>query len=188
MKIVGVAFFVKIFAFQSVILHQSPLLLNSQTNYRKNLLCSVVCLRLNRLITSIIFLLSMMRITNGCITDSTRPTKQLNLSVTSTQQETGTISTTDTDTSTLGSYYNSTVASLTDDCGVGAYSVATGKAVAYGIVGGLWGATEGFFYGLFSGDALEDLVIGSMVGSGLAVAVGVKDAYDDFKSDTSECA
>jgi hypothetical protein len=27
-----------------------------------------------------------------------------------------------------------------------------------------------------------------MVGSGLAVAVGVKDAYDDFKSDTSECA
>ena len=188
MKIVGVAFFVKIFAFQSVILHQSPLLLNSQTNYRKNLLCSVVCLRLNRLITSIIFLLSMMRITNGCITDSTRPTKQLNLSVTSTQQETGTISTTDTDTSTLGSYYNSTVASLTDDCGVGAYSVATGKAVAYGIVGGLWGATGGSFYGLFSGDALEGLVIGSMVGSGLAVAVGVKDAYDDFKSDTSECA
>ena len=134
MKIVGVAFFVKIFAFQSVILHQSPLLLNSQTNYRKNLLCSVACLRLNRLITSIIFLPSMMRITNGCITDSTRPTKQLNLSATSTQQETGTISTTDTDTSTLGSYYNSTVASLTDDCGVGAYSVATGKAVAYGIV------------------------------------------------------
>jgi hypothetical protein len=130
----------------------------------------------------------MMRITNGCITDSTRPTKQLNLSATSTQQETGTISTTDTETSTLGSYYNSIVALLTDDCGIGAFSVATGKAVAYGIVGGLWGATEGAFYGLFSGDRLEGLVIGSMVGSGLAVAVGVKDAYDDFKSDTSECA
>jgi carbohydrate-binding DOMON domain-containing protein len=106
----------------------------------------------------------MMRITNGCITDSTRPTKQLNLSVTSTQQETGTISTTDTETSTLGSYYNSIVALLTDDCGIGAFSVATGKAVAYGIVGGLWGATEGSFYGLFSGDRLEGLVIGSMVG------------------------
>ena len=79
---------------------------------------------------------------------------------------------------------------LTDDCSVGAYSVATGKAVAYGIVGGLWGATGGSFYDLFSGDALEGLVIGSMEGSGLglAVAVGVKDAYDDFKSDTSECA
>jgi hypothetical protein len=74
---------------------------------------------------------------------------------------------------------------LTDDCGVGAYSVATGKAVAYGIVGGLWGATGVSFYGLFSGDALEGLVIGSMVGSGLGLAVGVKDAYDGFKSDTA---
>ena len=64
------------------------------------------------------------------------------------------------------------------------------RQVAYGIVGGLWGVTGGSFYGLFSGDALEGLVIGSMEGSGLglAVAVGVKDAYDDFKSDTSECA
>ena len=76
---------------------------------------------------------------------------------------------------------------LTDDCSVGAYSVATGKTVAYGIVGGLWGATEGSFYGVLSGDSLEGLVIGSMVGSGLGLAVGVKDAYDGFKSDTVGC-
>jgi hypothetical protein len=144
-------------------------------------------MRLNHPTTSIIFLLSVMLITTGCITDSTKPTKQLSLSATSTQQETNTISTTDTETSTLGSYYNSTVALLTDDCSVGAYSVATGKAVAYGIVGGLWGVTEGSFYGVLSGDSLEGLVIGSMVGSGLGLAVGVKDAYDGFKSDTVGC-
>jgi hypothetical protein len=144
-------------------------------------------MRLNHPTTSIIFLLSVMLITTGCITDSTKPTKQLSLSATSTQQETNTISTTNTETSTLGSYYNSTVALLTDDCSVGAYSVATGKAVAYGIVGGLWGATEGSFYGVLSGDSFEGLVIGSMVGSGLGLAVGVKDAYDGFKSDTVGC-
>ena len=128
-----------------------------------------------------------MLITTGCITDSTKPTKQLSLSATPKQQETDTISTTDTETSTLESYYNSTVGLLTDDCGVGAYSVATGKAVAYGIVGGLWGATEGSFYGVLSGGSLEGLVIGSMVGSGLGLTVGVKDAYDGFQSDTVGC-
>jgi hypothetical protein len=66
--------------------------------------------------------------------------------------------------------------------------VATGKAVAHGIVGGLWGATEGSFYGVLNGDSLEGLVIGSMVGSGLGLAVGVKDAYDGFQSDTSACS
>ena len=43
------------------------------------------------------------------------------------------------------------------------------------------------FYGVLSGDSLEGLVIGSMVGSGLGLAVGVKDAYDGFKSDTVGC-
>jgi len=127
---------------------------------------------LNSPTTSIIFLFSVMLITSGCITDSTKPTKQLSLSATSTQQETDTIPTTDTEPSTLGSYYNSTVALLTDDCG---------------IVGGLWGATEGSFYGVLSGDSIEGLVIGSMVGSGLGLTVGVKDAYDGFKSDTVGC-
>ena len=54
--------------------------------------------------------------------------------------------------------------------------------------GGVWGATEGSFYGVLSGDSLEGLVIGSMVGSGLGLAVGVKDAYDGFQSDTSACS
>ena len=138
--------------------------------------------------TSIIFLLSVMLITTGCITDSVKSTKQLSLSAIPSQQEMNTTPSTDTEASTLGSYYNSTVALLTDDCGVGSYSLATGKAVAYGIFGGLWGATEGSFYGVLSGDTLEGLVIGSMVGSGLGLAVGVKDAYDGFQSDTSACS
>ena len=145
-------------------------------------------MRFNRPTISIIFFLSVMLITTGCITDSTQPTKQLNLSATPTQQETNLTPISDTEPNSLGSYYNSTVTLLTDDCGVGAYSVATGKAVAYGIVGGLWGATEGSFYGVLSGDSLEGLVIGSMVGSGLGLAVGVKDAYNGFKSDTSACS
>ena len=90
-----------------------------------------------------------MLITTGCITDSTKPTKQLSLSATSSQQETNTIPTTDTEPSTLGSYYNSTVALLTDDCSVGAYSLATWKAVPTALLevsGEQWQSawTEGF--------------------------------------------
>ena len=47
----------------------------------------------------------------------------------------------------LGSYYDNTVTFFTDDCGVGAYSMATGKAVVYGIGGGLWGASKATMYG-----------------------------------------
>jgi hypothetical protein len=81
---------------------------------------------------------------------------------------------TDTVTNKLGSYYDSTVSFLTDDCGVGPYSVATGKAVIYGVGDGLWGAYEGSLHGMWSGDSIEGLVTGSIIGSGVGLAIGVK--------------
>ena len=41
--------------------------------------------------------------------------------------------------------------------------------------------------GVAAGDSIEGMVIGSIVGSGLGLAVGVKNAYDGFKADTAEC-
>ncbi len=68
---------------------------------------------------------------------------------------------------TLSGYYDGTVSFLTDDCGVGAYSMATGKAVTYGLVGSLWGASKGSLWGVAGGDSIEGMVIGSIVGSAL---------------------
>ena len=92
-------------------------------------------MRLNRLIANVIFLLGAMTITGGCTTDAVEPTEQLKLSSTPTLLEQATSSYTSKVTNTLGSYYDNTVTFLTDDCGVGAYSMATGKAVTYGLDG-----------------------------------------------------
>ena len=35
--------------------------------------------------------------------------------------------------------------------------MATGKAVAYGLLGGLWGASKGSFWGVAAGDPIEGL-------------------------------
>jgi len=132
-------------------------------------------------------LISLMLITAGCTGDVLDNPKQLRLSATSVQQGKEAPSYTDTVTNKLGSYYDSTVSFLTDDCGVGSYSVATGKAVIYGVGGGLWRASEGSLYGMWSGDSIEGLVIGSIIGSGVGLAVGVKKAYDGFETDTANC-
>ena len=83
-------------------------------------------MRLNRPIATVLFLVSVMTITGGCTTDAVEPTEQLNLSSTPPLLEKGTNSYTDKVADTLGGYYDETVSFLTDDCGVGAYSVATG--------------------------------------------------------------
>ena len=67
--------------------------------------------------------------TGGCTTDAVEPTEQPNLSSTPPLVENGSTSYTDKVADTLGGYYEETVTFLTDDCGVGGYSVATGKAV-----------------------------------------------------------
>ena len=76
---------------------------------------------------------------------------------------------------------------LSVECGVAGYSLATGKAVLYGIGGGVWGASEGSLWGAASGDSVGGIVIGSVVGSAVGLAVGVKKAYDGFESDTAGC-
>ena len=137
--------------------------------------------------TAILSITAVMLVTGGCTGDALDGSKQLNLSSTPVQREKAVPSYTDTVTNKLGSYYDSTVAFLTDDCGVGAYSVATGKAVLYGLGGGLWGASEGSLHGMWSGDSIEGLVIGSIIGSGVGLAVGVKKAYDGFETDKANC-
>ena len=149
----------------------------------------MMMMRLNRLIANVIFLVGVMTITGGCTTDAVEPTEQLKLSSTPPLVEQDTTSYTSKVTNTLGSYYDNTVTFLTDDCGVGAYSMATGKAVVYGIGGGLWGAGKATMYGaLHYSDSLEGVVIGAAVGSGLGLVVGVKNAYDGFKADTAGCS
>ena len=151
-------------------------------------------MRLNRPCTTVIFALAIvMLITAGCTGDTLDSDKQLSLSTTTTTQQEEDQDTSSSYTSkvtnTLGSYYDNTVTFLTDDCGVGAYSFATGKAVVYGIGGGLWGASKATMYGaLHYSDSLEGVVIGAAVGSGLGLIAGVKNAYDGFKADTARCS
>ena len=114
--------------------------------------------------------------------------KQLSLSTTTQEQEDASSSYTSKVTNALGSYYGNTLTFLTDECGVGAYSMAMGKAVVYGIGGDVWGASKGSLYGVAAGVSIEGLVIGSIIGSGLGLAVGVKNAYDGFKADTARCS
>ena len=67
--------------------------------------------------------------------------------------------------------------------------MATGKAVTYGLVGGLWGAGKATMCGaLYYSGSLEGLVIVAALGSGLGLVVGVKNAYDGFKANTAGCS
>ena len=91
-------------------------------------------------------------------------------------------------TDTLGDYYDETVSFLTDECGVAGYTVATGKAVMYGIGGGVWGVSEAALHGALRADSIEGVVIAAAVGSGIGLIGGMKKAYDDFQVDTASCS
>ena len=146
-------------------------------------------MRPNCLIATVIFLVGVMTITGGCTTDTLEPTGHKGLSSTPPLLEKDTTSYADKVADTLGGYYDETVSFLTDDCGVGGYSIATGKAVTYGQVGGLWGSGKATMYGaLHYSDPIEGVVIGAAVGSGLGLAVGVKNAYDGLQEDTAGCS
>ena len=76
---------------------------------------------------------------------------------------------------------------LIDEYGFGGYSVATRKAVTTGFVEGQWRASRGFLLGVAAGDTIVAKFIGSIVGSTLGLAVGVKEAYDGFENNTGTC-
>ena len=48
--------------------------------------------------------------------------------------------------------------------------------LGFGVGGGLWGASKGSLWGVTAGDSIEGIVIGSIVGYSLRLAVGVKEA------------
>ena len=136
----------------------------------------------NKLVVLYLGILSLF--IGGCSSDALMETKQLPPITTSLIENTYYTSKV---SDTLGSYYENTVTFLSEDCGAGAYSTATGKALMYGLGGGLWGASKGSLHGIVSGDSLQGMVIGSIVGSSVGLAVGVKNAYEGFKADTASC-
>ena len=90
-------------------------------------------MRLNRPIATVLILVGVMSITGGCATNTLEATEQLRLPSTPPLLEKDTTSYTDKVADTLDGYYDETVSFLKDDCGVGGYSIATGKAVTYGL-------------------------------------------------------
>ena len=89
-----------------------------------------------RLTSTVLFLIGVMAVTAGCSTvqtsqDATSGTLALQSKDDSSSESVDRV------TNTLGGYYDETVSYLTDSCGVGGYSVATGKALLNGIAGGV---------------------------------------------------
>ena len=143
-------------------------------------------MRLTRLTSTVLFLISVMAVTAGC---STVQTSQSPTSGTLAlqQKEDSSSEYVDSVTNTLGGYYDETVSYLTDSCGVGGHTVATGKALLYGIAGGVRGVAETASYGVINAGSVEGVVIAAAVGSGVGLIIGINEAYEGFESDTRHC-
>ena len=144
-------------------------------------------MQLTRLTSTVLFLIAVMAVTAGCSTvqtsqDATSGTLALQ------QKEDSSSVSVNSVTDTLGDYYDETVSFLTDECGVAGYTVATGKAVMYGVGGGVWGVSEAALHGALRADSIEGVVIAAAVGSGIGLIGGMKKAYDDFQVDTASCS
>ena len=98
-------------------------------------------MQLTRLTSTVLFLIGVMAVTAGCSTvqtsqDATSGALALQLKEDSSSEYVNSV------TATHCGYYDETVSYLTDSCGVGGYSVAIGKALLYGIAGGVRGVAE----------------------------------------------
>ena len=138
------------------------------------------------LTSTVLFLIGVMAVTAGCSTvqisqNTTSGTLALQQKKDSSSEYMNSV------TNTLGGYYDETVSYLTDSCGVGGYSVATGKALLYGIAGGVRGVAETASYGVINAGSVEGVVIAAAVGSGVGLIIGINEAYEDFESDTARC-
>ena len=139
-----------------------------------------------RLTSTVLFLIGVMAVTAGC---STVQTSQDATSVTLAlqQKEDSSSVSVDSVTNTLGVYYDETVSYLTDKCGVAGYTAATGKAVMYGVGGGVWGVSEAASYDFINAGSVEGVVIAAAVGSGVGLIIGFNEAYESFENDTRHC-
>ena len=93
-------------------------------------------IRHTRLTSVVLFLLGVMAAKVACsIVPTNRNTAYGTLELQ--QKEDSSSEYVNNVTNTLGKYYDETMSYLTDSCGVGGYSVATGKALLNGIAGGV---------------------------------------------------
>ena len=139
-----------------------------------------------RLTSTVLFLIGVMAVTAGCSTvqtsqDATSGALALQQKEDSSSQYVNSV------TDTLGGYYDETVSFLTDECVVKGYTVATGKALLYGIAGGVRGVAETASYGVINAGSVEGVVIAAAVGSGVGLIIGINEAYEGFESDTRHC-
>ena len=143
-------------------------------------------MRLTRFTPAVLFLIGVMTVTAGCSTvDTTQNTTSGTLA--HQQKEDSSSEYVNNVTDTMGDYYNETVSFLTDECGVKGYTVATGKALLYGIAGGVRGVAETASYGVINAGSVEGVVIAAAVGSGVGLIIGINEAYEGFESDTRHC-
>ena len=140
-----------------------------------------------RLTSTVLFLIGVMAVTAGCSTVQTSQDATSGALALQQKEDSGS-EYANSITNTLGGYYDETVSYLTDSCGVGGYTVATGKAVLYGIGGGVWGVSEAALHSALRADSIEGVVIAAAVGSGIGLIGGMKKAYDDFQVDTASCS
>ena len=135
---------------------------------------------------TVLFLIGVMAVTAGCSTvQTTHNTTSGTLALQ--QNEDSGSEYANSVTNTLGGYYDETVSFLTDECGVKGYTVATGKALLYGIAGGVRGVAETASYGVINAGSVEGVVIAAAVGSGVGLIIGINEAYEGFESDTAGC-
>ena len=139
-----------------------------------------------RLTSNVLFLIGVMAVTAGC---STVQTSQNATSGTLAlqQKEDSSSEYVNSVTNTLGGYYDETLSFLTDEWGVKGYTVATGKALLYGIAGGVRGVAETASYGVINAGSVEGVVIAAVVGSGVGLIIGINEAHEGFESDTRRC-
>ena len=143
-------------------------------------------MQVTRLTSTVLFLIGVMAITAGCSTVRTTQNTTSDTLALQSKEDSSSVSV-DSVTNALGGYYDETVSFLTDECGVKGYTVATGKALLYGIAGGVRGVAETASYGVINVGSVEGVVIAAAVGSGVGLIIGFNEAYESFENDTRHC-
>jgi len=132
-----------------------------------------------RLPFTIIFFIDVMAVTAGPRKVNTLQNTPFR---TEAQQENIGQSYTANGTRTHGGYYNSAVMFLTNGCRSGTYSIATVKAITFGLFGGLLGAYQASTLGVTARNPTERIFIGPIIVSTIELDIGLTDSYNGFKS------